>query len=55
MALITTAADDTAVGDAIKAVIGGVAGIGKTSLLKTLDPATTLLVDAESGRLAVKD
>lgn len=38
-----------------KGLILGPSGIGKTSLLKTLDPATTLFVDAEAGDLAVKD
>lgn len=39
----------------VKALIVGQAGIGKTSLLKTLDPVTTLFLDFEAGDLAVGD
>lgn len=39
---------------AIKGVIGGPSGIGKTSLAWTLDPTTTLFVDAEAGMLALE-
>lgn len=39
----------------VKALIVGPAGIGKTSLLRTLDPKTTLFVDLEAGDLAVQD
>lgn len=39
----------------VKALILGPYGIGKTSLLRTLDPATTLFVDGEAGDLAVQD
>lgn len=39
----------------IKGIILGKAGIGKTSLLYTLDPATTLFVNAEAGELSVQD
>lgn len=39
----------------IKALVLGPSGIGKTTLLKSLDPETTLFVDAEAGDLAVKD
>ena len=39
----------------IKAVILGPSGIGKTTLLKTLDPVKTLFFDLESGDLAVED
>lgn len=38
----------------IKAVILGPSGIGKTTLLKTLDPETTLFFDLEAGDLAVE-
>ncbi len=38
----------------IKGVIVGPAKIGKTSLLWTLDPATTLFVDLEAGGLSVQ-
>lgn len=39
----------------IKGCIFGKSGIGKTSLLKTLDPAATLFFDLEAGDLAVQD
>ena len=38
----------------IKGVVVGSSGIGKTSLLWTLDPATTLFIDLEAGDLAVQ-
>lgn len=38
----------------IKAVILGPSGIGKTTLLKTLDPKKTLFFDLEAGSLAVE-
>jgi hypothetical protein len=38
-----------------KLLIMGPAGIGKTSLLRTLDPARTLFLDVEAGDLAVID
>jgi hypothetical protein len=36
-------------------LIAGPTGVGKTSLLRTLDPATTLFVDIEAGDLSVQD
>jgi len=39
----------------VKAVILGVPKIGKTSLLRTVNPDTTLFVDLEAGDLAVTD
>ena len=39
----------------IKGIIVGPAGIGKTSLLYTLDPDTTLFVNAEAGELSVQE
>jgi hypothetical protein len=39
----------------VKALVLGPYGIGKTSLLKTLDAKTTLFVDGEAGDLAVQD
>jgi hypothetical protein len=39
----------------VKALIVGPTGIGKTSLLRTLDCARTLFVDIEAGDLAVRD
>jgi hypothetical protein len=38
-----------------KALIIGPTGVGKTSLLRTLDPAETLFVDIEAGDLSVLD
>jgi hypothetical protein len=39
----------------VKGLILGPAGIGKTTLLRTLDPKSTLFVDLEAGDLAVQD
>jgi hypothetical protein len=39
----------------VKALIAGPAGVGKTSLLRTLDPARTLFIDIEAGDLSVQD
>lgn len=39
----------------VKALIVGPAGVGKTTLLRTIDPKTTLFVDLEAGDLAVQD
>ena len=39
----------------VHALITGVFGVGKTSLLRTLDPETTLFVNIENGDLAVHD
>lgn len=39
----------------VKALVVGPAGVGKTSLLRTLDPASTLFIDLEAGDLAVQD
>ena len=39
----------------IKACIFGKSGMGKTSLLWTLPPQTTLFADLEAGDLAVND
>ena len=39
----------------VKALIVGPTGVGKTSLLRTLDPARTLFVDIEAGDLSVQD
>jgi hypothetical protein len=39
----------------VKALIVGPTGVGKTSLLRTLNPARTLFVDIEAGDLSVQD
>ena len=39
----------------VKLLMLGKSGIGKTSRLKDLDPATTLFLDIEAGDLAVAD
>lgn len=46
--------DGVSGGDAVKGCILGPSGIGKTSLLWTLEPKTTLFIDIEGGGLAVK-
>jgi hypothetical protein len=38
-----------------KLLIVGPTGVGKTSLLRTLDPTRTLFTDVEAGDLAVLD
>jgi hypothetical protein len=39
----------------VKALILGKAGVGKTSLLRTIDPQSTLFLDLEAGNLSVQD
>lgn len=39
----------------VKALIVGPAGVGKTTLLRTLDTTSTLFIDLEAGDLAVQD
>jgi AAA domain len=39
----------------VKALLVGSAGVGKTSLLRTLDPSETLFIDVEAGDLSVLD
>ncbi len=51
---IITASERMAERGGIKAVILGPSGIGKTTLLKTLNPDTTLFFDLEAGDLAVE-
>lgn len=56
MALRIISADERAAEKSgVKALILGGYGIGKTSLLRTLNPETTLFVDGEAGDLAVQD
>jgi len=52
---IVTADQRMAEKGGVKAVILGVPKIGKTTLLRTLDPKKTLFVDLEAGDLAVSD
>ncbi|KRR21323.1 hypothetical protein CQ14_06650 [Bradyrhizobium lablabi] len=52
---IITADERMAQDKGVKALIIGPAGVGKTTLLRTLDPKTTLFVDLEAGDLAVRD
>jgi hypothetical protein len=51
---IITADERLKENNGIKGVIFGVSKIGKTSLLWTLDPGTTLFVDLEAGGLSVQ-
>jgi hypothetical protein len=52
---IITADERLAKRSKIKGQIYGPYGIGKTSLLYTLDPETTLCIDLEAGMLSVQD
>lgn len=52
---IITADERMAAKKSIKGIIFGSHGIGKTSLLRSLDPNTTLFLDLEGGDLAVQD
>lgn len=54
MALAIVTADARMKSATIKGQIWGQAGVGKTSLLKTLDPVTTLALDFEGGLLSVQ-
>jgi hypothetical protein len=52
---ITTASERLAEKRGIKGLIVGPPGVGKTSCLRTLDPARTLFIDIEAGDLSVAD
>lgn len=55
MALAIITADQRMNSATIKGQIWGRAGVGKTSLLKSLDPATTMALDFEGGLLSVQN
>lgn len=55
MSLITTADERLARPAKTNLVVTGPSGAGKTTLARTLDPATTLFVDLEAGTLALGD
>jgi len=52
---IITADQRLSVPRGVKALIVGPAGVGKTSLLRTIGPSTTLFIDLEAGDLSVQD
>lgn len=52
---IVTADQRAAENVGVKALIVGASGVGKTSLLRTLEPETTLFLDVEAGDLSVSD
>lgn len=54
MAFKIISAEERMQSQGIKGVIFGASGVGKTSLLWTLDPASTLFVDLEAGGLSVQ-
>lgn len=55
MSLITTADERLARPAKTNIVVTGKSGAGKTTLARTLDPATTLFVDLEAGTKALAD
>jgi hypothetical protein len=55
MPLITTADERLAAPRPINAIVFGPTGAGKTTLARTLDPDSTLMVDMEAGTLAIQD
>ncbi len=52
---IITADQRVQTGRGVKALILGPYGVGKTSLLRTVDAKTTLFVDLEAGDLSIQD
>lgn len=52
---IITADERLSQNKGVKALIVGPAGVGKTSLIRTLDTSATLFVDLEAGDLALQD
>jgi len=55
MPLITTADERLSAPRPINAIVFGPTGAGKTTLARTLDPDSTLMVDMEAGTLAIQD
>ncbi len=55
MVKIITADARAAAGRGVKALIVGPYGVGKTTLLRTVDHGSTLFVDLEAGDLSVQD
>jgi len=54
MALAIITADQRMRSATVKGMVLGKAGVGKTTLIKSLDPATTLCLDVEGGMLSVQ-
>jgi hypothetical protein len=55
IAKIITAAERLAEPRGVKILVAGPTGVGKTSLLRTLDPSRVLFLDGEAGDLSVLD
>lgn len=54
MALQIITAEQRLAEATVKGLVFGQAGVGKTTLLKTLDPATTLCISCEGGLISVQ-
>jgi hypothetical protein len=52
---ILTADERASTPHGVKLLIAGPAGVGKTSLLRTVDPRSVLLLDSDCGSLAIQD